>query len=534
MPKEGVTIYTLLISCPGDVTNYIEKIKESVESFNSTFGDFNNIQVVTKHWSTNSYPESGDKPQELLNKQLVRDCDAAVAIFWTRFGTPTDKYGSGTEEEIEEMLLAKKQVFMYFLDSSINPSKINQDQYQKVLKFKEKYKDKGIFKTVDGESNFQKQFSNHLLEYFSRLIREKGENKKESLNPILQIKDLNTFSEEYCSIYMSQLLESEFIKNQKDKIIESFENLNNSILPLPVCSEETSLRKNNLGINPEFYELVKKINKTNKNVEVSDKCVNVINDFAEENQINIEENFWNLGNLKIDSPLLQFPYIRSGPSYSGTDEERERYSLLKELYISIKKYNEYIEYFGYIDNIKAMKLIISNLGNTIDEDIDVKLIIPKGCIIKHKDLPYPGINIIEDLFDKKFFDLIFSIQDSDAVNSYKDSNKIKLNFRNINKLSPIVEKEIMDEYEDNKHDYQNLLDDIFLYKQFENSDSDILIFDIDYLKHNSSMAFPSILMFKKLPEVIEYEIKSKNTPKIIKGKMYIKDDVIVLLNDFTI
>ena len=34
----------------------------------------------------------------------MRDCDAAVAIFWTKFGTPTDKYGSGTEEEIEEML----------------------------------------------------------------------------------------------------------------------------------------------------------------------------------------------------------------------------------------------------------------------------------------------------------------------------------------------------------------------------------------------------------------------------------------------
>ena len=106
MPREGVTIYDLLISCPGDISEYLGLLKESVESFNRVFGALNNIEVVTKHWSTDSYPESGDKPQELLNKQLVRECDAAVAIFWTRFGTPTDKYGSGTEEEIEEMLLA--------------------------------------------------------------------------------------------------------------------------------------------------------------------------------------------------------------------------------------------------------------------------------------------------------------------------------------------------------------------------------------------------------------------------------------------
>lgn len=61
------------------------------------------------------------------------------AIFWTRFGTPTDKYGSGTEEEIEEMLSAGKQVFMYFLDAPKNPSKVDMEQYKKLENFKEKY-----------------------------------------------------------------------------------------------------------------------------------------------------------------------------------------------------------------------------------------------------------------------------------------------------------------------------------------------------------------------------------------------------------
>ena len=32
----------------------------------------------------------------------MNKCDAAVAIFWTRFGSPTDEYGSGTEEKIEK------------------------------------------------------------------------------------------------------------------------------------------------------------------------------------------------------------------------------------------------------------------------------------------------------------------------------------------------------------------------------------------------------------------------------------------------
>ena len=110
MPRMGITAYDLLISCPGDVVQFIDVIKECVDSFNRTIGKVNNSEIVARHWSMDSYPQSGDRPQELINKQFVRDCDAAVALFWTKFGTPTDKYGSGTEEEIEEMLSSDKQV----------------------------------------------------------------------------------------------------------------------------------------------------------------------------------------------------------------------------------------------------------------------------------------------------------------------------------------------------------------------------------------------------------------------------------------
>ena len=144
MPRTGITAYDLLISCPGDVLQYAEIVKECVESFNHTLGCINNAEIVTRHWATDSFPQSGDRPQELLNKQFVRDCDAAVAIFWTKFGTPTDKYGSGTEEEIEEMLSSGKQVFLYFVDAPINPSVIDMEQYHKANDFKEWSKIKAI------------------------------------------------------------------------------------------------------------------------------------------------------------------------------------------------------------------------------------------------------------------------------------------------------------------------------------------------------------------------------------------------------
>lgn len=111
--------YDILISCPGDVSEEIKTIENTVKRFNDTYSDILMIRLNTKHWTKDSYNQSGGKAQDLLNKQFIYDCDAAIAMFWTKFGTPTDEYGSGTEEEIEYMISSGKQVFMYFSEKDV-------------------------------------------------------------------------------------------------------------------------------------------------------------------------------------------------------------------------------------------------------------------------------------------------------------------------------------------------------------------------------------------------------------------------------
>ena len=132
MPRPNVTVYDLLLSCPGDVLDLKNIIEECITAFNSTLGKLNNIRIDLKHWSTDSFPQSGGKPQKLLNEQFVNDCDLCVALLGTRFGTPTDNYDSGTEEEIEIMLSQEKQVFLYFIERQVDHSKLDLDQLAKV------------------------------------------------------------------------------------------------------------------------------------------------------------------------------------------------------------------------------------------------------------------------------------------------------------------------------------------------------------------------------------------------------------------
>jgi len=193
MPKI-LTEYNLLFSCPGDAYKECYTVVEKViDDFNKYTSQSLSIRANLIHWSTDSYPQSGGHPQNLLNTQLIDTADAAIAIFWTRFGTPTDEYASGTEEEIERMINNNKQVFLYFLDKAVSPSETDTNMYQeqrkKIIEFREKYEKKGLYCVVADENVFKEQFSKHLFIYFAKQI-DKDNDVFENKSNNLQKKEL--------------------------------------------------------------------------------------------------------------------------------------------------------------------------------------------------------------------------------------------------------------------------------------------------------------------------------------------------------
>lgn len=527
VPRKGVTIYSVLVSCPGDVLDYMEAIEESVGNFNRTFGPINNIEVAIKHWSTDSYPQSGDRPQELLNKQLVRDCDAAIAIFWTRFGSPTGKYDSGTEEEIEEMLAMGKQVFMYFLEAPVTPSDLNMHQYQKVLDFKENYKDKGIYATVKDKHEFQRELTNHLGLYLLQQIVGKEDANTGKAKPILKIRDINAPTGKDCVLHKYNLCDSRFMDEKKGDIVEKIRVLKNTSLPVhmeiqPKSSKDviegpSSLLKT-INIETLGYK-ANMLSGTIEDVVVGEDRKAIINGFLDAEQIAVDDDFWNLGTLKKRSSPFAAPLGYRGPLLEGTEEEQERYGLLKTLYQDVQSYNEYKDYFSYLDRMSVAKLAVTNVGRSHDEDIDVRLMIPKGCLVKYGDLSYPGRSIIKTLLQMKFANFIFSIDETDTVEEYGYYPLQPPTLTYPAPLEPFYKADCLGDYENCKREYLKALSTLFLYKVFENEENDILIFHVDYLKHNTSMAFPSVLIFEDAPAYIEYEISSKYIPEVQKGRL---------------
>lgn len=498
MPK-NILQYDLLISCPGDITSEISIIEKAVTQFNTQFSNALGISIQTKHWSKNSYAQSGGKPQALLNNQFVNDCDAAVAIFWTRFGTPTDNYGSGTEEEIEIMLSSGKQVFMYFFDKPIPPSQLNEDGYKKVQAFREKYKDRGIYFTYASDDDFRNLFFAHLCQHF---LSEKrvAEIKKErhSMLKVVGI-DQNQHINDNASIIS-------FVPNAPmttGKYLEKIRALFAEISEMDV------------GKRVELPDAIAKFAfNFNKPVEIDEDERKIIKSVAEYLGIRIAEDFFTLGNLSKSSIPTD---IMGGASFSGTDAEKEKYDTIHDLLATISDAMEWAPVEKAFAGKKCLKLALQNYGTDIDEDIEISLEMPKSGLLPINEFPKFDNAEMGYLLNDCEMSELFGICSTSSYSDYNSSIVTSQRFSH-RAFAPSIFPGHTRDYSD---DFLSELADVFFYSCFDEGDKYIVKLKIDYIKHNTIVAFPSVIFIKEPFGAIPYTITSKNSPEVVSGEIKI-------------
>lgn len=83
-------------------------------------------------------------------------------MFWTRIGTSTGDYVSGTVEEIEKHIQSDKPVMLYFSSQPVVMDTVDQDQITKLKEFKESCKSRGLYQEYDSHTDFRAKFYRHL------------------------------------------------------------------------------------------------------------------------------------------------------------------------------------------------------------------------------------------------------------------------------------------------------------------------------------------------------------------------------------
>jgi len=188
-------VFKILIASPGDVEDERLAIPEVISRWNDTNAETNQVVLLPVKWETHAAPLLGDRAQGIINNQLITSCDMAIGVFWTRLGSPTGASESGTAEEIEWFINKNKPVMVYFSSQSIDPNKLDIDQYKALKDFEKKMQKLGLTGSYRSIADLKEQLLNQISINVRMLLAgntvshptpEEIQQKKESIATILK------------------------------------------------------------------------------------------------------------------------------------------------------------------------------------------------------------------------------------------------------------------------------------------------------------------------------------------------------------
>lgn len=179
MPQRGL-IFRALVASPSDCTHERRLIPEVIAEWNAVHSLSNAAVIEPVLWETHSRPDLGGRPQGIINKQLVANCDLLIGAFWTRLGTPTGEAVSGTAEEIEQFRGAGKPVLLYFSGAPVVPESLDAEQYAALTAYRKSLGDQGLYFKYESLAEFRALLQRHIAGHMIELVKTAGGNPSDA------------------------------------------------------------------------------------------------------------------------------------------------------------------------------------------------------------------------------------------------------------------------------------------------------------------------------------------------------------------
>ncbi|HKH46319.1 MAG TPA: DUF4062 domain-containing protein [Thermoanaerobaculia bacterium] len=171
---DKLTPIRIFVSSPGDVPAERQAIKEVARRLNDTLAKSQGFILDVLTWEDRVIPFAGKRPQEVVNEQ-IGPYDLFIGIMWSRFGTPTERFGSGTEEEFRLAYewwtqKGKPKILFYFCSTPPRLTKEHIAQYGKVLEFKSELSAANLICEYEGSQSFEDLVRDHLTQHLANLF----------------------------------------------------------------------------------------------------------------------------------------------------------------------------------------------------------------------------------------------------------------------------------------------------------------------------------------------------------------------------
>ena len=195
---KNATVYKVLLSAPGDIIEEKQAVVDVLHKWNRLNADRAKMIFLPIHWETDVYSEMGASPQDLINEQIVKTSDILIGVLWTRIGTKTERFDSGTVEEIEQFIESDKHVMLFFSNAPVMPQSIDRKQFARLEKFKKEIRSRGLYSEYCSIDDFKTKLFEQLTKRYSEPApgpphsggkRPMSEEEKRVLKAILEFND---------------------------------------------------------------------------------------------------------------------------------------------------------------------------------------------------------------------------------------------------------------------------------------------------------------------------------------------------------
>lgn len=182
--------YKIFIGSPSDVQEEREIIEDIINEMNDLYEYLNVPKLKLISLKTDVRSKIGNiEGQSVIDKQIEGKYNVFIGILWKKFGTKTENYDSGTEQEFYnayskyEKNPKSMEIMFYFCEKDPKYSEIDGEQFALVQKFRRKLEDnKGLYKTYSTLEEFKMTIKNDL----KLLVTEKNIDFEDSKNDELE------------------------------------------------------------------------------------------------------------------------------------------------------------------------------------------------------------------------------------------------------------------------------------------------------------------------------------------------------------
>lgn len=188
MPRD-LTQLTVFISSPSDVSELRGIAETAVREVSEITKLTKGITLLPISWKSDVVPGVAGDPQEVINDQTIGSYDIYLGIVGARFGSPTPRAGSGTEEEFSLALNRFKKeplsirILFYFQKFGFDPFSTDLSQLTEVLSFRNGLNEKGVlFRDLVDLDDGLSSIKAHLLKLVQDAWDTHGKCWKASVN----------------------------------------------------------------------------------------------------------------------------------------------------------------------------------------------------------------------------------------------------------------------------------------------------------------------------------------------------------------